>query len=55
MKIREQKYALPTSIVGNYPYLCPLQDTSFACLHVHADNCTNQTKTLKRAYDSTVC
>ena len=53
MKIREQKYTQPISIVGNYPYLLPWRDASFACIRVHADDCTDQTKTLKKAFNST--
>ena len=52
MKIREQKYALPTSIFGNYPHLLPWRDASFACIHVHAENCSDLAKTLKRAFNS---
>jgi hypothetical protein len=52
MKILEQKFTPPTSIVENYPEFLLWRDASFACICVHADNCTDQTKTLKRAFNS---
>jgi hypothetical protein len=53
MKILEQKFTLPTSIVGNYPNLLLLWwDANFACMRVYTDRCIDQTKTLKRAFNS---
>jgi hypothetical protein len=37
MKILEQKFTMPTRIVGNYPKLLLWWDANFACMCVHAD------------------